>query len=87
MPIRRNIYPPILKAGDEITISYEGRFHGLLKKKTRQEALTKHHHFVCSCHFCQIEEDDDDTFEELITEIDGLNEEKRAANQAFGQLV
>jgi len=75
-----------IKAGDEITVSYEGRFHGLLKKKTRQEALTKHHHFVCSCHFCQIEEDDDYTFEVLITEIDGLNEEKRVANQAFGQL-
>jgi len=72
-----------IKAGEEITISYRmGKYliewvNGLRKKKERQKELLKGFHFVCSCNLCQEEDgnDEDNTFEELINEIESLEKE------------
>merc|ERR1719219_172 len=71
-----------IKAGEEITISYDPSVMAFekRKKKIRQESILKDRYFVCSCDLCLKEEDDnDDTFEELFNEIENLEEEELAA--------
>jgi len=71
-----------IKAGQEITISYQKGYFGMQKKKKRQEIMLKDCHFICSCSLCQ-EDDNNDTFEELCNEIEKLREEKKAAAETL----
>jgi len=76
-----------IKAGEEITVCYGVpgiSSMGLRKRKTRLGEMWKTHFFVCSCNFCEEEDqknDEDNTFEELINEIHSLNEERKALFQ------
>jgi len=66
-----------IKAGQEITISYQNRFFGIRGKKKRQEIMLKSCHFVCLCSLCQEQEDgENDEFEDLCVKIENLRKDR-----------
>ena len=51
-----------INRGEEITINYAGDLLVGKKREERQKYLLEHHHFICICNFCKLDDEDENDF-------------------------